>query len=178
MSLCGPEMNWRLVQGVTLCLPDVKGLSSSLWPWTQEQMGIPWLMKDAALHWQNINCPVDHVECVLRDLCLCFFFFLTPVSHLYHNKERKGKQSSNYFEGKFSFNSDSFIHSSLPLLVPELRVTGVSSVCLQWQKENPRRHSENMRTPHRTAPGPGRNPPPSCCGAPTTAPPCRPQLNQ
>ena len=55
---------------------------------------------------------------------------------------------------------------------------------MKWEETgvpggNPRKHGENMQTPHRKArAGPETNPGPSCCEATalTTAPPCRPGL--
>ena len=59
----------------------------------------------------------------------------------------------------------------------------IACACLlKWEETgvpggNPRKHGENMQTPHRKArAGPETNPGPSCCEATalTTAPPCRP----
>lgn len=41
-------------------------------------------------------------ECVLRD----YYFFCMSVLHLYNNKERKGKQSSNKIQSKHSAETD------------------------------------------------------------------------
>lgn len=42
-----------------------------------------WLMQDAALQWQNINCPVNNCECGICVFVLCLFVrFLNRQCHI------------------------------------------------------------------------------------------------
>ena len=69
-----------------------------------------------------------------------------------------------------------------PILLYGVMLSIACACLLKWEETgvpggNPRKHGENMQTPHRKArAGPETNPGPSCCEATalTTAPPCRP----
>ena len=69
-----------------------------------------------------------------------------------------------------------------PILLYGVMLSIGCACLLKWEETgvpggNPRKHGENMQTPHRKArAGPETNPGPSCCEATalTTAPPCRP----
>ena len=69
-----------------------------------------------------------------------------------------------------------------PILLYGVMLSIACACLLKWEETgvpggNPRKHGENMQTPHRKAQaGPETNPGPSCCEATalTTAPPCRP----
>ena len=70
-----------------------------------------------------------------------------------------------------------------PILLYGVMLSIACACLLKWEETgvpggNPRKHGENMQTPHRKArAGPETNPGPSCCEATalTTAPPCRPK---
>ena len=70
-----------------------------------------------------------------------------------------------------------------PILLYGVMLSIACACLLKWEETgvpggNPRKHGENMQTPHRKArAGPETNPGPSCCEATalTTAPPCRPR---
>ena len=67
-----------------------------------------------------------------------------------------------------------------PILLYGVMLSIACACLLKWEETgvpggNPRKHGENMQTPHRKArAGPETNPGPSCCEATalTTAPPC------
>ena len=69
-----------------------------------------------------------------------------------------------------------------PILLYGVMLSIACACLLKWEETgvpggNPRKHGENMQTPHRKArAGPETNPGPSCCEATalSTAPPCRP----
>ena len=69
-----------------------------------------------------------------------------------------------------------------PILLYGVMLSIACACLLKWEETgvpggNPRKHGENMQTPHRKArAGLETNPGPSCCEATalTTAPPCRP----
>ena len=71
-----------------------------------------------------------------------------------------------------------------PILLYGVMLSIACACLLKWEETgvpggNPRKHGENMQTPHRKArAGPETNPGPSCCEATalTTAPPCRPAI--
>ena len=71
-----------------------------------------------------------------------------------------------------------------PILLYGVMLSIACACLLKWEETgvpggNPRKHGENMQTPHRKArAGPETNPGPSCCEetALTTAPPCRPLM--
>ena len=73
-----------------------------------------------------------------------------------------------------------------PILLYGVMLSIACACLLKWEEigvpgGNPRKHGENMQTPHRKArAGPETNPGPSCCEATalTTAPPCRPVRSQ